>query len=446
MAGLTLSSNTLYGAAEYGGSSGLGTLFAVNTDGTGFTNIHSFAYGDGANPLGGLVLSGNTLYGTANEGGSTDNGTVFVVNTDGRLFTKLHSFTGLSGSYPYINNDGANPAAGLVLSGNTLYGTAQGGGSDGGGTVFSFFGLPVQFTANPASGLVPLTVQFTSPSVDVGGNAITNWNWNFGDGSTSTAQNPSHIYATTGDFSPNLVATNNLGTAVHGIGPSITALLISGFVRNGGFETGDFAGWTLIRDPNYTFVDNGSASGITPHSGSYEAAGGGIGSLAYLSQTLPTTAGASYLLSLWLNSPDGMSPNEFLASWNGNTLFDETNVPALGWTNLQFLVSATSAYTVLELGFRDDNSYLGLDDISVVPAQPSIAGLNLAGTNLVVNGNNGLSGRTYFVLMSPNLALPLSQWTPVATNTLNAEGNFTITATNAVNPNAPQRFYILKVQ
>jgi hypothetical protein len=48
--------------------------------------------------------------------------------------------------------------------------------------------------------------------------------------------------------------------------------------------------------------------------------------------------------------------------------------------------------------------------------------------------------------MSPNLALPLSQWTPVATNTLNAEGNFTITATNAVNPNAPQRFYILKVQ
>jgi hypothetical protein len=81
-----------------------------------------------------------------------------------------------------------------------------------------------------------------------------------------------------------------------------------------------------------------------------------------------------------------------------------------------------------------------------VPAQPSIAGLNLAGTNLVVNGNNGLSGRTYFVLMSPNLALPLSQWTPVATNTLNAEGNFTITATNAVNPNAPQRFYILKVQ
>jgi hypothetical protein len=81
-----------------------------------------------------------------------------------------------------------------------------------------------------------------------------------------------------------------------------------------------------------------------------------------------------------------------------------------------------------------------------VAAQPVIASFSLSGTNLVVNGNYGLSGRTYSVLMSTNLTLPLNQWTPVATNVPGGNGNFTITATNAVDPNAPQCFYILQMQ
>ena len=100
-AGLILSGNTLYGTALYGGSSGDGTVFAINTDGTGFTNLHSFTatlrFGlrtnsDGAYPSAGLILSGNTLYGTTSDGGSSGNGTVFAVNTDGTGFTILHSF------------------------------------------------------------------------------------------------------------------------------------------------------------------------------------------------------------------------------------------------------------------------------------------------------------------------------------------------------------------
>jgi hypothetical protein len=63
-----------------------------------------------------------------------------------------------------------------------------------------------------------------------------------------------------------------------------------------------------------------------------------------------------------------------------------------------------------------------------------------------MNGINGLSGGEYFVLASTNVALPLNQWTSVATNVLNATGDFTITATNAVNPNSSQQFYILQLQ
>src|ERR1035437_2492955 len=128
-AGLILSGNTLYGTAKFGGSSGAGTVFKVNPDGTGFTNLHSFnGFGEGANPSGGLILSGNTLYGTATYGGSGGVGTVFAVNTDGTGFTNLYSFTG--------DNGGANPYAGLILSGNILYGTAYLGGGGGYGTVF----------------------------------------------------------------------------------------------------------------------------------------------------------------------------------------------------------------------------------------------------------------------------------------------------------------------
>jgi uncharacterized repeat protein (TIGR03803 family) len=84
-----------------------------------------------------LILSGNTLYGTASGGGNSGNGTVFALNTDGSGFTNLHSFTADSGSPSYINGDGWEPEGGLILSGNTLYGTASGGGISGNGTVFS---------------------------------------------------------------------------------------------------------------------------------------------------------------------------------------------------------------------------------------------------------------------------------------------------------------------
>src|ERR1035437_8826589 len=69
---------------------------------------------DGTRPLAGLILSGTTLYGTATYGGSSGYGTVFAVNTFGGGFTTLHTFAGEP-------SDGAWPQAGLILSGNTLY-------------------------------------------------------------------------------------------------------------------------------------------------------------------------------------------------------------------------------------------------------------------------------------------------------------------------------------
>jgi hypothetical protein len=78
--------------------------------------------------------------------------------------------------------------------------------------------------------------------------------------------------------------------------------------------------------------------------------------------------------------------------------------------------------------------------------QPAISSISLSGTQLVLNGTNGLASATYYVLTSTNLALPLLQWTTVATNSLGTNGNFTFTIPNVVNPDEAKRFFALQLQ
>jgi len=158
---LILSENTLYGTTTYGGALGIGSVFALA--GNVFTTLHSFSTDSESNPLAGVILSGDTLYGTT-EGyapGSSDRGIVFALNTNGTQFTILHSFTATDNpmvGFP-TNSDGLGPRGGLLLTGNTLYGTTYEGGSTGYGTIFSI-SLPVllpQLTISPAGANVLLT-------------------------------------------------------------------------------------------------------------------------------------------------------------------------------------------------------------------------------------------------------------------------------------------------
>jgi len=127
---LLVASNVIYGTTGNGGTNGLGMIYAVNTNGTGFTPLYSFALEpDGYNPAAGLVLSGTTLYGTARVGGTNHGGTLFKINTNGTGYAILHWFTNTP--------DGSSPQSELVLSGGTLYGTTAYGGTNGYGTIFS---------------------------------------------------------------------------------------------------------------------------------------------------------------------------------------------------------------------------------------------------------------------------------------------------------------------
>ena len=86
-------------------------------------------------------------------------------------------------------------------------------------TGFSGFGLGVynsvlgtapvaNFSATPTTICAGGTVTFT----DLSANSPTSWSWDFGDAGTSTAQNPTHVYATAGTYSVTLIATNGNGS------------------------------------------------------------------------------------------------------------------------------------------------------------------------------------------------------------------------------------------
>src|SRR5882724_277049 len=88
--GLILSSNVLYGSATFGGHGGGGTVFKLNPDSSGFTNLyHLTPNTDRSGSHTPLSLIGNTLYGTTQDGGSSNKGSIFAINTDGTGFPNL---------------------------------------------------------------------------------------------------------------------------------------------------------------------------------------------------------------------------------------------------------------------------------------------------------------------------------------------------------------------
>lgn len=342
----------------------------------------------------------------------------------------------------YLSNGtrGTSPSVQSNLVANTI--TAFQVYLNASGAVFEPYTNQYPWSVSPTNGPWPLSVQFSAPLVDNAGNTITNWYWTFGDGEIGTDNNPAHTYSTVaGTIFPSVIASDDAGATFVSFGPSIVISRPS-LVLNGGFESGDTTGWGSSGD---AFVDDGTGGfGISPHSGSWAAVLGTIGFPGYLSQTLTTTPGATYQLSFWLEG-NGATPNEFSVSWNGNTIYSQSNVGAGGWINLQFMLTAAGPQTVLRFDFLDDPGNLGLDDVSVVP-QTTISSISLNGPDLMVNGGNGYAGGTCVTLMSTDLTLNPSLWTPIATNILSSDGNFNFTATNAVDPSARGQYYLLQMQ
>ena len=243
-------------------------------------------------------------------------------------------------------------------------------------------------------------------------------------GAASVGLNSAANSLAAGNYAANVWFTNQ--TSGGAIGLQFNLLIGQPLVQNGGFEAGNFTGWTQSGNTAYTTVISGNSSFV--HSGAYGVEAGPASSLGYLSQTLPTSSGQKYLLSLWMNSPNvagTMTPNEFSVSWNGSIIYDKTNIGKIGWTNLQFTVTATSSSTALQIGLRDDPYYLGLDDVSVTPIYPPVISTQPTNLNVII-GTNAVFSAT----VSGSTPL-VYQWRKNGTNMVNG-GNISGATTNVL--------------
>jgi uncharacterized repeat protein (TIGR03803 family) len=252
--GLTLSGETLYGTTSRGGTLGNGTVFAVHTDGTGFTNLHSFASSEGRNAQAALVLSGSTLYGTAYEGGSSGSGTVFKLDTNGGGFAVVHHFTAIPHyPSPYTNTDGANPVGGLILSSNTLYGTTISGGNSYGsvfavhtdGTAFTNL---YDFTADDADSHTNSGGAYPQGRLTLMGHTLygtTRGSENFGPGTVFAIHTDGTGFTTLHRFLPGTPAPINLLINDDGSYPK-SGLLLSDYTLYGAAEQGGHMGFGTV--------------------------------------------------------------------------------------------------------------------------------------------------------------------------------------------------------
>ncbi|HXB59359.1 MAG TPA: choice-of-anchor Q domain-containing protein [Candidatus Acidoferrales bacterium] len=146
-------------------------------------------------------------------------------------------------------------------------------------------------------------------------------------------------------------------------------------------------------------------------------------------------------LTVQFNATNADSDGSAIVRWNWS----------FGDGNASVVQNPTDIYStggVFSPGLIVTNSLglaLGVSGPAIAVYLPTLTDISLSGNNLTLSGTNGFSGVTYTLLTSTNLALPLSQWTSLVTNTCNANGAFSLTLTNVLNPPVPGQFYLLRV-
>ena len=153
------------------------------------------------------------------------------------------------------------------------------------------------------------------------------------------------------------------------LGLGITQSARANLITNGGFETGDFSGWTVSATDN-DMVVVGSVPLIPPHSGNFQAlAGVGINSIT---QNVATTPGSFYVIRFWLAAKIfAQVDGAFSVSWGALSVTSGLTPPGIHpYTEFMFTVPALSPTTALQFQFSNPiitNNTFYLDDISVNP-------------------------------------------------------------------------------
>ena len=246
-------------------------------------------------------------------------------------------------------------------------------------------------------GLQTVTDGGTASGTVVSGGGVQNLtSGHFGGG---TASDTIVVGGGTQDVGALSVASSTLlegGTQVVSSGGTAMSTTVgANLIRNGGFETGNFTGWTLNVAEQSTLVGTKDTLSAPAHSGAYFAALGNYNGTGTLSQTVTDTAGAQYTLSYWLAS-DGLLPNHFEADWNGVALAGSVldKGAAFGYRQFVFTLTGTG-HDTLTFVQEDDNGLWALDDVSLGSGtggvQNVLSGGLASGTTISGGGSEILS-------------------------------------------------------
>jgi uncharacterized repeat protein (TIGR03803 family) len=116
-----------WGLTSVGGSGSKGIIFSLDTNGSGFQNVHEFS--STGQPTGTLTFSQGKLWGMTNGGGTNGKGSIFSIDTSGFGFFEYYSF---------IDSSGMNPIGSLIELNGNLWGMTFAGGQNSDGTIFKF--------------------------------------------------------------------------------------------------------------------------------------------------------------------------------------------------------------------------------------------------------------------------------------------------------------------
>lgn len=243
------------------------------------------------------------------------------------------------------------------------------------------------------------------------------------------------------------LAANNTYTGTTTIGAGTLALAGTGSIAstpsitiatNATFNVSAVSGFTL--GGSQTLGNGFTGTPVATINGSVNTGSGAL-ALTYTSGTpsLQVTNG-----TLTLQSTTRVTVNNTGAQLTPGTYALITSATGASITGTLPSVTVTGNGAAGTATLAISGSTLNLVVTVAPPPQLHFTSISIKGSTLTFSATNGQDGSPFTLFESTNLLLPISQWTPVFTNSLDSNGAISLSTNNVINPGTPQEFFLIE--